>query len=230
MVVVLDIEVVRALTGDYRSIVISREGVKCIKFKANITPPEDIEPKEYSTDMMIRNIILGFTSQELVYWQPDCVNRTFDIIRRKDGKTLKIERALIDSVGNELFKILSYASLWSFMNIIYGDIRYLEVTLDKNEISINDKSSDVTCYQNYYFDRNSIDIVIANILSRIKKPDNINIFEDSSLSKMVEFNAFGKRIVVRGNGECLARVIELAKEYKESLNDNMCYQLKMEGF
>ena len=103
MVVVLDIEVLRALVGDYKTVVIRKNSIKCYGFHDKVYDAKDILdiglPKR---EDIKKDIVSDFLRSDIIAWQPHPNNSDVDIIIRNDGKVLEIEKTLLSSYNNEI--------------------------------------------------------------------------------------------------------------------------------
>ena len=81
MVVVLDIEVLRALVGDYKAVVIRKNSIKCYGFHDKVYDAKDILdiglPKR---EDIKKDIVSDFLRSDIIAWQPHPNNSDVDII------------------------------------------------------------------------------------------------------------------------------------------------------
>lgn len=119
MVVVLNIEVLRALVGDYKAVVIRKNSIKCYGFHDEVYDAKDILdiglPKR---EDIKKDIVSDFLRSDIIAWQPHPNNSDVDIIIRNDGKVLEIEKTLLSSYNNEIKAYLVIAVKRSLFNLI----------------------------------------------------------------------------------------------------------------
>ena len=135
MVVVLDIEVLRALVGDYKTVVIRKNSIKCYGFHDKVYDAKDILdiglPKR---EDIKKDIVSDFLRSDIIAWQPHPNNSDVDIIIRNDGKVLEIEKTLLSSYNNEIKAYLVIAVKRSLFNLMKIGNGLLEINLRKDKI------------------------------------------------------------------------------------------------
>ena len=140
MVVVLDIEVLRALVGDYKTVVIRKNSIKCYGFHDKVYDAKDILdiglPKR---EDIKKDIVSDFLRSDIIAWQPHPNNSDVDIIIRNDGKVLEIEKTLLSSYNNEIKAYLVIAVKRSLFNLMKIGNGLLEINLRKDKIIVTDK-------------------------------------------------------------------------------------------
>ena len=108
MVIILNIDIIRALTGDYHDIVISKDNIKCYGYRIVKSFRNGfLDIGDISKDKLIYTVIEDFLRKDILVFAPDASKDMKDIISRKDGKTLRIDRSLLSSVNNDLLNLLN---------------------------------------------------------------------------------------------------------------------------
>ena len=162
MVVVLDIEVLRALVGDYKAVVIRKNSIKCYGFHDKVYDAKDILdiglPKR---EDIKKDIVSDFLRSDIIAWQPHPNNSDVDIIIRNDGKVLEIEKTLLSSYNNEIKAYLVIAVKRSLFNLIKIGNSLLEINLRKDKIIVTDKYTKKIVFESNHL----LDLEIPNLVS-----------------------------------------------------------------
>ena len=229
MVVVLDIEVIRALTGNYKAVIIKKDNIKCYGFY-NYGTCEILDVNVPLKEEINSDIVLDFLRKDIIAWKSHPNNVDFDIVVRNDDKVLQIERTLLSSVNNEIKKNLITAVKRSLINLIKKGNGFLEINLVKDKITVLDKyCNNVVFMAGHLSDLEILDIVNF-LLSNVSKFDNIKINYQFNKPIGVSITAFNSHVDFSGDKKNMQPIIENCTFYKENLKNINCHQLKMEGF
>ena len=162
MVVVLDIEVLRALVGDYKAVVIRKNSIKCYGFHDKVYDAKDILdiglPKK---EDIKKDIVSDFLRSDIIAWQPHPNNSDVDIIIRNDGKVLEIEKTLLSSYNNEIKAYLVIAVKRSLFNLMKIGNGLLEINLRKDKIIVTDKYTKKIVFESNHL----LDLEMPNLVS-----------------------------------------------------------------
>ena len=226
--IAVDIEVVRALTGNYHDIVFNRDGFKCYGYHN-----EDDMLKNLGTiekDDVDTSVIFNFLRKDIVTFQPYYESDKYDVIVRKDGKTLRIERSLISKPDNNLIKLVAMAIRKSLLNFIVNYKGILEINLENDKISVIDKANNKVVFKFWHYlalgNMQIIDYLLDNVLKH--NDIKINYLFDKPVSIFI--TVFNVKILISGSEKNITPLIIKCADYKESLKNINRHQLKMEGF
>ena len=158
----MDIEVLRALVGDYKAVVIRKNSIKCYGFHDKVYDAKDILdiglPKR---EDIKKDIVSDFLRSDIIAWQPHPNNSDVDIIIRNDGKVLEIEKTLLSSYNNEIKAYLVIAVKRSLFNLIKIGNSLLEINLRKDKIIVTDKYTKKIVFESNHL----LDLEIPNLVS-----------------------------------------------------------------
>ncbi len=226
--IAVDIEVIRALTGNYHDIVFNRDGFKCYGYRAGDDTLKNLGIIE--KDDVDTSVIFNFLRKDIVAFQPYYESDRYDIIIRKDGKTLRLEKSIISKPDNKLIKLITMAIRKSLLNFITNYKGILEINLENDRISVIDKANNKVVFKFWHYlalgDMQVIDYLLDNVL---KHDDiKINYLFDKPIS--VYITVFNVKILLSGSEKNVTPLIIKCADYKESLKNINRHQLKMEGF
>lgn len=226
----LNIEVMRALTGNYKQIVMSENGIKCYGFNNCGYEAQDILDVGFTSASKVnQDVVFEFLRNDIVTWQTDGESDNFDKIIRKDGKTLKIEKTLLSGEDNEIRKILMVTVMRSLINIIKGDKYLLEFGLADNKLTVVDTFLDEILFQADDLKNINIDSLVSYLLNNTLKHTDIKINYLTNKPVSVEIVVFNTKIKIVGDKNLQPILIKCAN-YKEKLKKINYHQLKMKGF
>ena len=81
MVIILNIDIIRALTGDYHDIVISKDNIKCYGYRIVKSFRNDfLDIGDISKDKLIYTVIEDFLRKDILVFAPDTSKDMKDII------------------------------------------------------------------------------------------------------------------------------------------------------
>ena len=231
MVVVLNIDIIRALTGDYHDLVIDKDSVKCYGFKNYASLDKSfLDIGSIPKDKLVTSVIEDFLRSDIITWEPDASKDMKDIIKRCDGKTLSIERSLLSSVNNIYLRLINNKVMMSIINLLYEDKGYLEINMSKDKLVIIDKKSDNICFSTHHLDTLRLEFIFDMILSEVKNIEDIKIYQRIPEKPRVDINFLNTKVILTGENRYIDALILKASKVRDELKNAKHLQLKMEGF
>ena len=229
MVVVLDIEVVRALTGDYKKVVIKGDSIKWYGFRKS-SSKETLDINIPIKEEINTSIVLDFLRKDIITWQSHPNNSDFDIAIRNDDKVLQIEKTLLSTVNNKTKKILVAAVKRSLINIIKSGNNILEINLVKDKLSVTDKTCNKVIFEADHLSDLDILDMVNFLLNHVSKANDIRINYQFNKPNGASITVFNSHVKFMGDEKNIQPIIESCTLYAENLKNVNCHQLKMEGF
>ena len=213
----MDIEVLRALVGDYKAVVIRKNSIKCYGFHDKVYDAKDILdiglPKR---EDIKKDIVSDFLRSDIIAWQPHPNNSDVDIIIRNDGKVLEIEKTLLSSYNNEIKAYLVIAVKRSLFNLIKIGNSLLEINLRKDKIIVTDKYTKKIAFESNHL----LDLEMPNLVSYLLE----------FVSKHNDITVFNTHVSFTGDEKNVFPIIISCADCKENLKNVNYHQLKLEDF
>lgn len=249
MVVVLNIDIIRALTGDYRSIIITDDEIKCQGYKKiDLRLEKFLDIGHVDTLNVLKDIIFDFMRVDIVSLEA-LKDGNILVIKRRDGKILKIENGVLKEKDEGVKRILQDALIRSIMNIIDNsdtDLR-INITEDRvtiwrrmfsypNELVITGRSSayqDDVCFNALHLEMIDFDYLVDLLLRSVLVHRDIQIRcsgKHSDLLDEISFNIRNKTIRITGDLKYMVSLVVKSANYKDELRKAKNHQLKMKGF
>lgn len=227
----MDIEAVRALTGDYSHIIMKKDNIKCYGYHSYGYDLKQVLDIGYiSKDKLNIDIVADFLRNDIVLWQPYFSSSDFDVVVRKDGKTLRIARNLLSSLNNKYIELLNLAIRRSIINIIKTSDSALEVNLSNDKITIIDITTGETVLKAWHLADLDMLAMVNYLLDNTLKHTDIKINYSFDKPVNVSMMVFGTYIKINGTDEIMMPIIKICADYKENLKNTNYHQLKMKGF
>lgn len=231
MVIILNIDIIRALTGDYHDIVISKDNIKCYGYRIVKSFRNGfLDIGDISKDKLTYTVIEDFLRKDILVFAPDTSKDMKDIISRKDGKTLRIDRSLLSSGNNDLLNLLNTRIRKSISNILYEDKGYLEININKDELKIIDKKSGNVCFRTCHLDILDLEFIYDLLLQEVRTADGIKVYQNSLERLRVNIDFLNTKVIVTGNSKYMQMLIAKSIKLREEIKTAKHLQLKMEGF
>lgn len=231
MVVVLDIEVLRALVGDYKAVVIRKNSIKCYGFHDKVYDAKDILdiglPKR---EDIKKDIVSDFLRSDIIAWQPHHNNSDVDIIIRNDGKVLEIEKTLLSSYNNEIKAYLVIAVKRSLFNLIKIGNGLLEINLRKDKIIVTDKYTKKIAFESNHLLDLEIPNLVSYLLEFVSKHNDIRINYQFNKPVSTDITVFNTHVSFTGDEKNVFPIIISCADCKENLKNVNYHQLKLEDF
>ena len=163
-------------------------------------------------------------------WQPYFSSSDFDVVVRKDGKTLRIAKNLLSSLNNKYIELLNLAIRRSIINIIKNSDSALEVNLSNDKIMVVDITTGETVLKVWHLVDLDMLAMINYLLDNVLKHTDIKIHYSFDKPVNVSMMVFGTYIKFNGTDEIMMPIIKICADYKENLKNTNYHQLKMKGF
>lgn len=245
----MNINIIRALTGDYQNIVLFQDEVKCQGYKKNALKLEEfLDIGHVNTLNVSKEIVLDFMRADIVSLE-ELKAREMIVIKRKDGKVLKIDDDVLRDSA-EIQKILGFGLARNILNIFdtaRGDLKVRlvqdKVIISKRNFSYPDEFVIVEKYNSFQdkvcFTANHLELINFNyivdlLLKQVKRHQDIQIRCSSrrggDLLDEISFNIENKMIKMNGEIKYMLPLIIKSAEYKDELKKAKSHQLKMKGF
>ena len=245
----MNVNIIRALTGDYQNIMLFHDEVKCQGYKKNTLKLEEfLDIGHVNTLNVAKEIVLDFMRADIVSLEELKADQIF-VIKRKDGKVLKFDDDVLrDNV--EIQKILGFGIVRNILNIFdtaSGDLKVRlaqdKVVISKRNFSYPDEVvivgkyngfQDKVCFTANHLELIDFNYIIDLLLRQVERHQDIQIRCSSrrggDFLDEISFNIENKMIKMNGEVKYMLPLIIKSAEYKDELKKAKSHQLKMKGF
>lgn len=245
----MNINIIRALTGDYQNIVLFQDEVKCQGYKKNALKLEEfLDIGHVNTLNVAKEIVLDFMRADIVSLE-ELKAREMIVIKRKDGKVLKIDDDVLRDSA-EIQKILGFGLARNILNIFDTARGDLKVRLVQDKVIISKRNfsypddvviagkynsfQDKVCLTANHLELINFNYILDLLLKQVKRHQDIQIRCSSrrggDLLDEISFNIENKMIKMNGEVKYMLPLIIKSAEYKDELKKAKSHQLKMKGF
>ncbi len=227
----MDKEVIRALTGNYQDIILNRSGLKCYGYRVDDNNVlDDLGLVNTAKDCVDILAVFDFLREDIVTFQPLYNRDGYDIIKRRDGKTLCIEKRLVAKPNCQIMKIIALAIRRSLINIITTSNGVIKIDLENDKIKVSDKGNNMVIFEALHYSYFGNLQIIDYMLENVSKHNDITIGYLFDKPVSVDITVFNTKFMIRGDETRMLPLIKKSADYKEILRNVNRHQLKMEDF
>ena len=202
----MDIEVLRALVGDYKAVVIRKNSIKCYGFHDKVYDAKDILdiglPKR---EDIKKDIVSDFLRSDIIAWQPHPNNS-------------EIKAYLVIAVKRSLFNLMKIGN------------GLLEINLRKDKIIVTDKYTKKIVFESNHLLDLEIPNLVSYLLEFVSKHNDIRINYQFNKPVSTDITVFNTHVSFTGDEKNVFPIIISCADCKENLKNVNYHQLKLEDF
>lgn len=232
----LNINVIRALTGDYQIITLLKDEVKCQGFKnADLGIEKFLDIGHVDTLNVAKDIVFDFMRADIVFLG-ELKEENIVVVKRKDSKILKIKKSFLISENIGIKEMLGFGLARSIVNILISKIGTLEVNIFQDRVTIlgkDDDNQESICFTVGHLELINFDYIVDLLLREVTDHRDIRIYCSGIRGELLDtviFNVWNKRVKMTGDLKYMLSIIVKSAEYKDELKKAKSHQLKMKGF